>query len=134
MSDTNNQVEKALLAESGDTFQGAPSGPNPHTSPDDRGLNIYNVSQLQGVTGRAKGGARSQQLITRIGFSPKLVKSRLGQLRKIVRYLEPWRLILDEDVLVGSELRVVVKTTGCDLEPFRLWVGVRHRRTAASAK
>lgn len=52
----NIKVEKAYLAESGDTFHGAPSGPNPQVNPDDRGLNIYNVSQLQGVTGKAQNG------------------------------------------------------------------------------
>jgi len=56
MSDNiNSRVKKAYLAESGELNQ-LPHGQRPTIDQDGRGLDIYNITELQGVSGRGKNG------------------------------------------------------------------------------
>ena len=55
-------------------------------------------------------------------------------LREFVRDLEPRRFMLDEDMLVGFQFRVVVEKTGRNLAPLGTGIRIRHWRAASTAK
>ena len=61
-------VEKAYLAESGE-LHALPSGYRPTINIEDRGLNVYNISELFGVSGRAQDGNILRGTIQRPLFS-----------------------------------------------------------------
>lgn len=66
---TKNQVVKSMLADSGEQTLGGLVGYRPTAKLNDRGIDIYNLSELQGVSGRDQYGRMTMGTIQRPIFS-----------------------------------------------------------------